>query len=162
MIFWRTFLNSIQLPGRQAVFGLNRVGMDITVVYLFILLFFVSLPPSVDQLTTGAGTEMNWLFFLIYFFIFYYLPLIIIIFLLISFVAYVGTGIAKLLKRKLRFPLLWKMVAYTTTNPFLLYTILSLFIPFDDVFVGLFSLYVFLSMIKIITVYPRRKQRIQK
>ncbi|SFB30050.1 Protein of unknown function [Lentibacillus halodurans] len=161
MIFLRTFLNSIKLPDKQAMFTLNRIGMDITVVYLFILLLLVSIPSFVDQLTSnsGAGADMNLLFLLIYFFIFYYLPLTIIVFLFISLIAFSGTGIAKLLGRKIRFSMLWKLSAYTTTIPFIIYTILAFFFSINHVFAGLFILYSFLFMVKMITVYPKRKIR---
>src|SRR5699024_5451385 len=101
--FWRTFINSLRLPNRQAIFALNRISMDIAVLYLFILLLLASIPSLAEQLLTGEGTGMNWLLLLVYFFIFFYLPLNIVVFLLISLVAYIGTGIAKLLKRKIRF-----------------------------------------------------------
>ncbi|HLS07767.1 hypothetical protein [Lentibacillus sp.] len=159
VIFWRTFLNSIKLPNKQAIFALNRIGMDITVIYLFILLLIVSIPALSVQLTTGASADINVFFLLIYFFIFYYLPLTIIIFLLISLFAYFGTGIAKSLKRKIRFSIIWKLVAYTTTIPFLLYTVLAFFVSINDILMGLFFLYTFLFMIKIITVFPKRKTR---
>lgn len=161
MIFLRTFLNSIKLPNKQAIFSLNRIGMDITVVYMFILLLFVSTPSLINQLTTanGPGTEMNVLFFLIYFFIFYYLPLTMIVFLYISLLAYVGTGISKFVRRKIKFSILWKLIAYTTTIPFILYTVVSLFFSINNAFAGLFILYTILFMVKIITVFPKRKKR---
>src|SRR5699024_684354 len=156
MIFWHTFINSIKLPGKQAMFKLNRTGMDITVVYMFILLFFVSLPTFVEQITNKT---MNGLFLIIYFFMFSYLPLTIIVFLLLSEVAYIGTGIAKLLKRKLRFSLLWKMSAYLTTIPFIFYMVLSFFFPVSDQFLWLILIYILILLIKVITVYPKRKKR---
>ncbi|WP_010531292.1 DUF1189 family protein [Lentibacillus jeotgali] len=159
MKFWRTFINSLKLPNRQAIFALNRIGMDIAVLYLFGLLLLASVPSLMEQLTTGAGTGVNWLLLSIYFFIFYYLPLNIVIFLLVSLIAYIGAGIAKLLKRKLKFPTLWKLVVYTTTIPLLLYTILAFFIPINEVLTGLFILYTFLFMIKIITVFPKRRKQ---
>ncbi|WP_382401437.1 hypothetical protein [Lentibacillus salinarum] len=162
MIFLRTFLNSIKLPNKQAMFKLNRVGMDITVVYMFILLLIVSIPSITNQLTTGAGAQMNLLFFLIYFLIFNYLPLTMIVFLFLTLMAYIGTGITKLLRRKVRFPMLWKLTAYITTIPFLLYTALAFFFAIGDVFAALFSLYTFLFLIKLITIYPKRKKRKQE
>src|SRR5699024_5683889 len=106
MIFWRTFLYSLRLPKKQAVFKLNRIGMDITVVYMFILIGLISLPAMVNLLQADADIGINLFFWLIYFFILYYLPMTIGLFLLLSFIAWIGTGIAKLLRRKLRFALL--------------------------------------------------------
>jgi hypothetical protein len=161
MIFLQAFLYSIKLPNKKAMFQLNRIGMDITVIYMFILLLFVSLPSLIERLTatTGPGTGLNVFFRIIYFFIFYYLPMTLIVFLLLSLIAYIAVGMAKLMKRKLRFAILWKMSAYTTTIPFILYTIIALLYPVSDSFLWLFLIYTFLFLIKIISVYPKRRVR---
>ncbi|GIO28234.1 hypothetical protein [Ornithinibacillus bavariensis] len=159
MVFWKTFLFSIQLPKKQAVFQLNRIAMDITVFYMFILLFIVSIPSLVDQLTetTGLGANMNIVFQLIYFFMFYYLILTIMVFLLITAIAYMFTWVAKLMHRKLKLQLMWKMVAYTTTIPFILYTIIDLIYPISDKYLLISIVYTTLLQFKIIAVYPKRK-----
>ncbi|QKY70815.1 DUF1189 domain-containing protein [Lentibacillus sp. CBA3610] len=161
MIFLRTFLDSLKLPNKKALFRLNRIGMDITVVYMFILMLIVAIPSLTGQLTTedGAGSAMNLPFFLIYFFIFYYLPLTIIVFIYISFVAFIGTGIAKLLRRKIKFSILWKLLAYTITVPSILYTLFAFFVSIPNVFAGVFILYTLLFLVKIITVFPQRKKQ---
>lgn len=161
MILLRAFLHSIKLPNKKAMFKLNRIGMDTTVVYMFILLLVVSIPSLIDRLTAtgGASAEMHISLLFIYFFIFYYLPLAIIIFLLLSFIAYIGKGVSYLLRRKITFSILWKMCAYTTTIPFILYTITALMFPVDDKYLWLFVVYSLLFIVKIITVYPKRKIR---
>src|SRR5690625_6516761 len=113
MIFLQTFTHSIYLPRKDSMFKHNLTGMDIAVIYIFLLLFFVSIPSLIDRLTatSGPGADLNLFFLIIYFFIFYYLPMTVIVFLLLSLIAYIGTGIAKLMRRKLRFSLLWKMCA---------------------------------------------------
>ncbi|GAA0608194.1 hypothetical protein GCM10009001_26930 [Virgibacillus siamensis] len=143
------------------MFKLNRIGMDITVVYMFILIFIISLPSFVNRLTSaeGLGADMPFLMHLVYFFMFYYLPLTIMLFLLISLIAYVGTLIAKALNRKIRFSILWKMTAYTTTIPFLVYAIVAMIFPVSDSYIWIFIIYSMLFIIKIITVYPKRKKR---
>lgn len=161
MIFGKIFMNSIKLPKKQAVFQLNRIGMDYTVFYLFLLLGVVCLPLLIDTLTetTGLTSRMNSVFRLIYFFIFSYLPLTIIVFILLSAIAYIGTWIARLMHRKLKFPLLWKMSAYSTTIPFIVYTIVALFFPIRNQIIWLLMLYALLLLIKIITVFPKRRKR---
>ncbi|HEX6593333.1 MAG TPA: DUF1189 family protein [Bacillota bacterium] len=161
MIFWKSFLNSMKLPNKQAMFQLNRTGMDITVVYMFILILIVSIPSLADMMTTTSGptANMNLLFLLIYFFMFYYLPLTIFIFIALSIIAYIGTVIARFMKRKLHFSILWKMSAYTTTIPFLIYTFVAFVFPVSDKFLFLFAIFTFMMLIKIISVYPKRKQR---
>src|SRR5699024_2510216 len=111
----------------------------------------VSIPSLVDRIiaTGGAGANLNLLFLLIYFFIFYYLPMTVIVFLLLSVIAYIGTGIAKLMQRKLRFPLLWKMSAYLSTVPFLIYTIAALLLPISDAYLWLALVYTAVFLVKI-------------
>ncbi|MTW85749.1 DUF1189 domain-containing protein [Virgibacillus dakarensis] len=161
MIFLEALRTSIRLPAKKAMFTLNRIGMDITVVYMFILLILVSIPSLIDRLSVSSGTaaDVQLFFLLMYFFIFYYLPLVIFVFVVLSAVAYVGVLISRALYRKIRFAILWKMCAYTTTMPFLIYTVVALIIPINDNWLWLFLLYTFILMIKIITVYPRRKKR---
>src|SRR5690625_3339968 len=112
--------------------------------------------------TTGPTANLNIIFLLIYFFIFSYLPLTIIVFLLLSIVAYIGTWIAKFLHRKLRFSLLWKMSAYLTTIPFLIYMILSFFKTVNDQFLWFIFIYALAFLVKVITVYPKRRRRNKK
>ncbi|ASK61789.1 hypothetical protein CFK37_06275 [Virgibacillus phasianinus] len=161
MIFFNAFLDSLKLPSKRAVFQLNRIGMDITVIYMFIIMAIVAIPALLDRLTgtSGPGADMAVFFQLIYFFMFYYLPLTIIVFVVLSGIAYIFTWIAKILKRKLRFQLLWKMGAYTTTIPFLLYAVIALLFTVDDSMMWLFFIYSICILLKIVTVYPRRKKR---
>lgn len=161
MILLQAFLNSVKLPNKQAIFKLNRIGMDITVLYMSILVLLVSIPSLVDRVTAtaGASADMQLILLLVYFVIFYYLPLITMVLLLLSLVAYIGTGISRLMKRKIKFPILWKMSAYTTTIPFLLYTIIALIFTVDVMYLWLFLISSLFFIIKIITVYPKRKIR---
>src|SRR5699024_8184770 len=130
MIFWHTFRESIKLPSKKAMFTLNRIVMDIVVFHMFILLFFVSIPSFIQQVTQANSyiNDLNIVFQIIYFFIFFYLPLNVIVFSFLSLIAYIGLGITKLMKRKLRFSILWKMCEFTTTLPFIIYIILELFL----------------------------------
>ncbi|WP_010094656.1 DUF1189 family protein [Ornithinibacillus scapharcae] len=100
---------------------------------------------------------MNIVFKLIYFFIFNYLPLTIMIFLLITAFAYLFTWIAKAMQRKLKLQILWKMFAYATTIPFLLYTVIALFFPISDVFLLIAIVYTSIIVFLVMKVYPRRK-----
>lgn len=160
MIFWQTFLHSIQLPRKKAMFWLNRTGMDIAVIYLFFLLLFISAPSLLDRLmaVNGPGADLGLLFLVIYFFIFYYLPMAVIVFLLLALIAYSGTLIARFTNRKLRFSLLWKMSVYLSTVPFLLYTISAFLLPISDSLLWIALLYTFLFLIKLITLYPNRRR----
>lgn len=160
MIFWQAFIDSIKLPNKKALFRLNRVGMDIVVVYLFILLLFASIPAFIRQITTTGGyiDDLNFFFKLIYFFIFYYLPMNVIVFLLLSLIAYIGLGITKLMHRKLRFAILWKMSAFTLTVPLVVFTFIALFYQMSNMFLWIFIFYTFILLIKMISIYPKRRK----
>src|SRR5690625_5228990 len=133
--FWKVFKHSIKLPQKQAVFTLNRIGMDITVLYLFFLLAIASLPALIDQIVMNETTfHIHTIFLLIYFFIFYYLILVLIVFSGLSLIAYLGTLFAQLVHRKLRFSILWKMSAFTTTIPIVLFSIISFVYSVTTVF----------------------------
>ncbi|GAA0437135.1 hypothetical protein GCM10008983_12340 [Lentibacillus halophilus] len=161
MIFLRIFINSLKLPAKQTIFQLNRIGMDYAVLYLFILMLITSMPSLISRMQTAGepGATMNPLIIIIYFFIFYYLPLTVMVVLLISLMAYIGTKTAKLLQRKITFPILWKITVYTTSLPFILFSVLALFFPLDDSWLALFVPYSLIFLLKIITVYPKRKKR---
>lgn len=162
MKFWMIFMDSIKLPNKKALFKLNRVGMDLVVIYLFILLFIVSIPTFIQQVTSTAASgyinDLNLFFQIIYFFIFYYLPINVIVFLLLSLVAYIGLGITKIMQRKLRFAILWKMSAFSITVPIITYSIIALFIPLSNIFPLLAFLYIFTLLIMMISIYPRRRK----
>lgn len=163
MKFWMIFMESFKLPNKRALFKLNRVGMDIVVIYLFILLFLVSIPSFIQQITgtssSGYINDLNLFFQIIYFFIFYYLPINVIVFLLLSLVAYIGLGITKIMKRKLRFAILWKMSAFSITVPFVIYRFIALFIPLNNTFLLIAVLYIFTLLIIMISIYPKRKKQ---
>ncbi|MFD2130963.1 DUF1189 family protein [Pseudogracilibacillus auburnensis] len=156
-VFWNACKQSIKLPQKQAVFALNRVGMDITVIYMFILLALASVPALLEQiLLEQSAVPIQTFFLLIYFFIFYYLILVVIIFSLLSILAYIASLITKMLNRKLRFSILWKMAAFTTTLPLFLFTLFSFFYPLNHLFLIICVLYIFTVIIKIILIYPKR------
>lgn len=161
MIFIESFINSLKLPNKKAMFRLNRVGMDLVVFYLFILILIVSIPEIAMQLqvTDNVGGDLPIVLKLIYFFMFYYLPLTIAVFIFLSIMAYIGVGIAKLLKRKLRYQIIWKLLAFTTTIPFLLYTLLALFFPISDQYLFLAFIYSLVLLLMMILKFPKRRVR---
>ncbi|RDW15233.1 hypothetical protein CWR48_19595 [Oceanobacillus arenosus] len=161
MSFWKIFLNSIKLPSKNAMFKLNRVGMDFTLFYMFILLFIVSIPALVERIANpaGIGLEMNHIFTVIYFFIFYYLPMTLIVLGCISFVASIGTFIAKLMQRKLRYAIIWKLISFTTTIPLLVYTVISFVYSVSTIYLLLALTFCIILLIIMISQYPKRRIR---
>lgn len=159
MIFWNVFFNSIKLPNKKAMFQLNRVGLDIAIFYILLLLLITSIPSFIHRLTDmdSFGSDMNIVFTLIYFFIFYYLPLTIIIFGLIFMTSYLGKIFSKVVNRKLHYALLWKITAFTITIPFLLYTIIAIFFPVIDSYLWIAFIYSTVLLCRMILHYPKRR-----
>lgn len=159
--FLNSFTNSIQLPKKQAVFHLNRIGMDITVLYLFLLLIIASIPALIDQIINidAAAVDIHPFFWAIYFFIFYYLIFTTIVFIVVSAIAYIATILARIMNRKLRYNIMWKMVAFSTTLPFLLFTLFSIFFHVNYTFLSLTSIYIFFNIMMIIRIYPAKRKK---
>lgn len=159
MIFLDIVKNSFKLPSKNAMRSLNKIGMDYTVFYMFLLLLVASVPSFLDQLLSpSSGMEINLFLFIIYFFMFFYLPFVLIIFGLLSLLAYIALIIANIFERKLTFGLLWKLLAYTTTIPFLLYTAIALFYDFSVVYLAFSSTYSLILIIIMILSFPRRRK----
>lgn len=160
MKFRQVFLQSLKLPSKQATFSLNRVSMDVTIIYMFILLILVSIPAFIDRIVenSGVSAELNIAFLIIYFFIFYYLPMAVFVCIGVSIIAYIGLRLAKLMERKLQFPLLWKMSVFIATIPFIIYTIIALLLPVDDMLLGAFFVYILIMLFFIISIYPKRRK----
>lgn len=161
MILIEAFINSLKLPSKNAMFKLNRIGMDIVVFYLFILIFIVSIPQLVVQLrvTDTLADRLPFILKLVYFFMFYYLPLTIAVFLFLTIMAYIGVWMAKLMKRKLRFQIIWKLLAFTTTIPFLLYMLLASLFQISDKYLFFAIIYSFVLLIIMIFKFPKRRKR---
>lgn len=161
MIMIEAMLNSFRLPNKKAMFKLNRIGMDIVVIYLFILLFIVSIPALINQLqiTNGLADGLPFILKLIYFLMFYYLPLLIGVFILISILSFIFLGISKVMKRKLRYQIIWKLIAFTTTVPFLIYTILAFIYPISDRYLLFAVVYSLVLLVLMILKYPKRRVR---
>ncbi|HLR64438.1 MAG TPA: DUF1189 family protein [Pseudogracilibacillus sp.] len=159
--FWISFKNSLLLPRKKSVFALNRIGMDIVVLYLFLLIAVSSIPNFTDKLTNidQATIQIHPFFLAIYFFIFHYLILTTIIFIVISLIAYIATLFAKAAGRKLKYNIFWKMVAFSSTIPLLAFTILAFFIKVSENLLYLGILYILFNIIMIIQIYPKRKRR---
>jgi hypothetical protein len=151
----------MKLPGKKPMFQLNRIDMHLILFYLFLLIILLSLPTFIQQLTTpeGFGAQLNFIFFLIYFFIFHYLPITIALILFLSIVALLGKLFANATNRKLHYGTIWKLTACAATIPFLIYTVITLFYPLDDIYLLLSGLYILILLIKMVLVYPKRKQK---
>ena len=159
-VFWEIFKNSIKLPKRKAAFALNRIGMDMVILYMFLLLALASIPDLINQFqsnTGEAGIQIQPFFELIFFFIFYYLIMITAMMACISLIAYIGTLVARAVKRKLRYAILWKMAACVATIPILVFIIISFFYTAGSLYLVIALVFHLIIFIQTIFLYPKRR-----
>lgn len=159
-IFGSILIHSIKLPKRQAAFALNRIGMDMIIFYMFFLLALASFPGLMEQIQTNSSTpsvKIQTFFFLIFFFMFYYLVITAVVFVCISFIAYIGSWIAAITKRKLRYSILWKMAACITTIPIFFFTVATFFLEMSYIFLSIAITFHLIVFIKTIFLYPKRR-----
>ena len=159
-VLWDIFINSIRLPMKKAAFALNRIGMDMIIIYMFILLALFSLPGFIEQFlegTAAAELHVKFFFHLIFFFIFYYLIIVFILLAVVSIIAYFGVWFARVVKRKLRYAILWKMTACIMTIPILLYTAIAFFYSLSYYFLLYALIFHLIIFSKTILLYPRRR-----
>src|SRR5699024_12831123 len=75
----------------------------------------------------------------------------------ISLIAYLGSWISALTKPKLRYSILWKMAACTTTIPIIIFTVMSFFIDVSIIFLSISITFHIIVFIQTIFLYPKRR-----
>jgi hypothetical protein len=157
----KAFKHSLLLPKKDAMFRLNRMKMGNTIGYLFILMFIVSVPGGVKFVLTShpeLGGDIPLTLFVLQFFVFYYLLSVFLGFLAISALALACIWIRISLQRKLTYRQLWKMSAYATTLPLLLYT-LALSLNINSWWVPALLFLLSLSILfRMIVIFPKRRK----
>ncbi|WP_018663249.1 DUF1189 family protein [Heyndrickxia acidiproducens] len=157
MNLWRVFINSCLLPGKKAAFRLNRVRMDVTILYIFILVFLVSVPRGIEMAAGGSFSKsLSIIQFIFYFLLMYYLLAVLLMLAGISLLSACGCVLRRIMQRKLAYQHLWKMSAYMLTVPLMLYTILNGWAAKNGLATGfLLGIYPLAEMIWMIRMYPK-------
>lgn len=159
MTYYKAFLNSLKLPNKKAMFQLNRTGMDTAIIYVFILILITSIPEFITRITSSDQVITHMFIYIAYFLIFYYVPLALMTLFALSVIAYLYTVFAKVVQRKLRFQIIWKLTAYATTIPLMLLTGIAFFTPIPVYFLLPALIWVTLLVTLMITSFPRYKKR---
>lgn len=144
------------LPKKEAMFRLNRVSMKITTMYIFILIFILNIPSQITLLLEKGITELPRSSYITQILIFYPFVIFFSAIIGISFIAFISLLLTKLLKRKLTFQQLWKMSAYASTSPLLLYTLMNQFVDAEVFILFVFLIMLFFILFKMICIYPKR------
>lgn len=154
----KAFKCSIQLPGKRAMFQLNRMKMGGTLLYLFILLFIVTIPGGVRFILSsdsGIGHNVPPTLFVLQYIVFDYLLFVFTGLCTISFVAAICLGISGFMQRKMAYRHLWKLAAYATTVPFLLYAIAIIFNVHSPIIPIVLLLLTLAILTRMISIFPK-------
>jgi len=148
------------LPKKEALFSLNRVSMRDAMVYIIILLFIMFLPDIIFAFIDFKQIENRGLpqeLFIVQIIVFYPLLILFLMVAGISILSGLTVPIKNLLKRKLKYQQLWKMSTFALTIPILIYLLFRIF-QLNDWSINVLPMIIYFSlMIKMITVYPKRK-----
>jgi len=156
-----SFLNSLMLPKKKAVLAINKTKIGHSVAYLAALLFIVTLPDLIQLISSydSEFSEVPQNVFIIQIVVFYPLQIIFLGLIGISFIAAIGVGISRLVKRNIKFALMWKMAIHASTTPLLLYVILKNLIAIHNSLSVLLFIFVIVILYGMITVYPKPKKK---
>ncbi|WP_053220228.1 DUF1189 family protein [Virgibacillus senegalensis] len=161
MQLWKIFRHSVTLPKKQAVFWLNRISMRDTLVYIFLLIFILYLPEGYalafqDNLLLDSDLRSV---FILQSITFYPMYVIFSGLVVISVLAAGALLMARLLDRKLAFQHVWKMTAFALTLPLIVYTAVKLAGWDNGIIFPLLILGFYVILYKMVTVYPKRKNK---
>lgn len=152
---------SLMAPARRAVFQLNRVKTKQFFSYIFFLLLLVLLPNGIqlvaDSVNSGGFAQEYLIILILY-------PSLVILFgiLGISLLASLGLFFRWVTKRKLVYPLLWRMTVYALTYPVIIFTILDLLDMTSTLINGLLLVVFVLIFFGMILVYPRARKKAEE
>ncbi|MCD4838658.1 DUF1189 domain-containing protein [Neobacillus sedimentimangrovi] len=156
-----SLLNSFMLPRKKAVLNINKLNIGSSVTYFILLLFLVTLPDLIKLLINYNDQfgEMPRSVFFIQIVVFYPLQIIFLGLITITSIAVIGLVLNKLLERKLRFALLWKMAIHASTIPLFLYALINNLYSVNTYISVFLILILFFILYKIILVFPKPKNK---
>lgn len=134
---------------------LNRLQMKNTFLYYFVLLLILIIPLELTVLqknTTGPND-----FYITQVLILYPFFMIFYALIGISLLTFLTVLMGKALKRKLKFQLLWKMIAFTLTKPILVFVFAYITLGNQIIVNVIVMLLTFISILRLILAYPKKK-----
>ncbi len=134
---------------------LNRLQMKNTFLYYFVLLLILIIPLELTVLqknTTGPND-----FYITQVLILYPFFMIFYALIGISLLTFLTVLMGKALKRKLKFQLLWKMIAFTLTKPILVFVFAYIMLGNQIIVNVIVMLLTFISILRLILAYPKKK-----
>jgi len=145
-------------PKKEAVLRLNKFDMRSTIVYLLVLLLLLIVPTEIRLLLEGSpnGNAVPSSVYIIQMLILYPFFTIFLGLIGISLLTFCGLALSKFLHRKLKFPLLWKMTAYSLAKPIFLFVLATALIGTTTYIQLLVFVWVVVNLIRMILVYPKR------
>ncbi|WP_019153094.1 hypothetical protein [Robertmurraya massiliosenegalensis] len=155
MKLFHIFKDCLLLPQKDAMLRLNRLQMKNTFLYYFVLLLILIIPLELTVLqknTTGPND-----FYITQVLILYPFFMIFYALIGISLLTFLTVLMGKALKRKLKFQLLWKMIAFTLTKPILVFVFAYIMLGNQIIVNVIVMLLTFISILRLILAYPKKK-----
>ncbi|RSK55220.1 DUF1189 family protein [Bacillus canaveralius] len=144
-------------PKKAAVVRLNKLDMKSTILYFFILMIVMLLPVETDLLFHASqGNQSLYItqvLILYPFFMFFYGLAGL------TFLAGCGLVLSRLLQRKLKFQLLWKMTIFALTKPMIAAALAHFFIGSNPAVAFIVFIMLCVNMVRMISVYPKSMER---
>ena len=159
-VYWNIFKNSLILPKKEALFFLNRVPMGKTILYILVLMHLTFLP-NLFKVTNSTFQQIENISFSLYIInviVLYPFFTILLMILSLTVFSFIALVLAKFLNRKLAYPYLWKITAYSLTVPLIIYAVLEILSITNSLLVIVPILYLYFVLYKIIRIYPKKQR----
>lgn len=159
-VYWNIFKNSLILPKKEALFFLNRVPMGKTILYILVLMHLTFLP-NLFKVTNSTFQQIENISFSLYIInviVLYPFFTILLMILSLTVFSFIALVLAKFLNRKLAYPYLWKITAYSLTVPLIIYAVLEILSITNSLLVIVPILYLYFVLYKIICIYPKKQR----
>ncbi|PLR95532.1 DUF1189 family protein [Bacillus sp. T33-2] len=144
-------------PKKEAVVRLNKLDMKSTIIYFFILMIVMLLPVEIRLLFEGNqgnnSLYITQVLILSPLFMFFYGLAGI------TFLEGCSLVLSRLLQRKLKFQLLWKMNIFALTKPVIAGVLAQFIIGSSPVVTLIVFIILAVSIVRMVCVYPKSRER---
>lgn len=157
-MYVKIFKHCLLLPKKDALFFLNRIPMEKTIIYILLLMHIAFLPNLIKFSADIFQQYENISYSLFFIGVLVLYPFLTVFIMVVSITAFsfLAFLLAKMLKRKLAYQYFWKITAYAFTTPLMLYAVIETFSLTNTIFVLIpFLVWVYMT-VKITLVYPKK------
>lgn len=147
----------LKFPKKEAILRLNRFDMRSTILYFFTLMFVMILPLEIKLLFDNyPSNDVPESIYVVQVIILYPISMIFFGLLGMSFLTGSALFVSKILKKRVKMQLLWKLITFSLTKPILAYTLANVFIGNNKIVNLIVFTMIIYYIIKMIIVFPKR------